>query len=77
MSMGRLLTVVCALGAALAVAPASAQDTIKIGVSQPLTGAFAASGNYVAQGAKIIFPMSFGYQEWRPSHPQASRRRTI
>ena len=53
MSMGRLLTVVCALGAALAVAPASAQDTIKIGVSQPLTGAFAASGNYVAQGAKI------------------------
>src|SRR5438105_114388 len=53
MSMGRLFTVVCALGAALAVAPASAQDTIKIGVSQPLTGAFAASGNYVAQGAKI------------------------
>ena len=53
MSMGRLLTVVCALGAALAVAPASAQDTIKIGVTQPLTGAFAASGNYVAQGAKI------------------------
>src|SRR5690242_10073087 len=32
---------------------ASAQDTIKIGVTQPLTGAFAASGNYVAQGAKI------------------------
>ena len=30
-----------------------AQDTIKIGVTQPLTGAFAASGNYVAQGAKI------------------------
>ncbi|MFK5065614.1 ABC transporter substrate-binding protein, partial [Klebsiella pneumoniae] len=27
--------------------------TIKIGVTQPLTGAFAASGNYVAQGAKI------------------------
>src|SRR5713226_5813326 len=53
MSMGRLITVVCALGAALAVAPASAQDTIKIGVTQPLTGAFAASGNYVAQGAKM------------------------
>jgi len=34
-------------------APAMAQDTIKIGVTQPLTGAFAASGNYVAQGAKI------------------------
>jgi len=32
---------------------AAAQDTIKIGVSQPLTGAFAASGNYVAQGAKL------------------------
>ena len=33
--------------------PSAAQDTIKIGVSEPLTGAFAASGNYVAQGAKI------------------------
>src|SRR5215207_1070865 len=32
---------------------ATAQDTIKIGVIQPLTGAFAASGNYVANGAKI------------------------
>ena len=32
---------------------ALAQETIKIGVTQPLTGAFAASGNYVAQGAKI------------------------
>jgi branched-chain amino acid transport system substrate-binding protein len=32
---------------------ASAQDTIRIGVTQPLTGAFAASGNYVTQGAKI------------------------
>jgi branched-chain amino acid transport system substrate-binding protein len=32
---------------------ARAQDTIKIGVTQPLTGAFAASGNYVAQGTKI------------------------
>ncbi|CAN0333000.1 unnamed protein product, partial [Phaeothamnion confervicola] len=33
--------------------PAIAQDTVKIGVTQPLTGAFAASGNYVLQGAKI------------------------
>jgi branched-chain amino acid transport system substrate-binding protein len=49
------------LGTALAVAlattllatGAAAQDTIKIGVTQPLTGAFAASGNYVTQGAKI------------------------
>src|SRR5258706_12695460 len=30
-----------------------AQDVIRIGVTQPLTGAFAASGNYVTQGAKI------------------------
>ena len=30
-----------------------AQETIKIGVTQPLTGAFAASGNYVAQGTRI------------------------
>jgi len=32
---------------------AHAQDPVKIGVTQPLTGAFAASGNYVAQGARI------------------------
>jgi branched-chain amino acid transport system substrate-binding protein len=32
--------------------PAAAQST-KIGVIQPLSGAFAASGNYVADGAKI------------------------
>src|SRR4029453_7439467 len=32
---------------------AAAQDSIKVGVIQPLTGAFAASGNYVANGAKI------------------------
>jgi branched-chain amino acid transport system substrate-binding protein len=41
------------LGAMLLTGAATAQDTIKIGVTQPLTGAFAASGNYVAQGAKI------------------------
>jgi branched-chain amino acid transport system substrate-binding protein len=47
------------LGAGAIVAPlvfgtiATAQEAIKIGVTQPLTGAFAASGNYVAQGAKI------------------------
>ena len=40
-------------GALLAGGAAAAQDTIKIGVTQPLTGAFAASGNYVAQGARI------------------------
>ena len=38
---------------ALFAAPALAQEPIRIGVTQPLTGAFAASGNYVAQGAKI------------------------
>jgi len=37
----------------LCAAPAVAQEPIRIGVTQPLTGAFAASGNYVAQGAKI------------------------
>ncbi|MFD2183009.1 ABC transporter substrate-binding protein [Rhodoplanes azumiensis] len=41
------------LGATLFAGPAFAQETIKIGVTQPLTGAFAASGNYVAQGARI------------------------
>jgi branched-chain amino acid transport system substrate-binding protein len=39
--------------ASFAIVGANAQETIKIGVTQPLTGAFAASGNYVAQGAKI------------------------
>ena len=39
--------------AALTAGTAFAQEPIKIGVTQPLTGAFAASGNYVAQGAKI------------------------
>src|SRR5262247_1567106 len=38
---------------ALYSSPVAAQDVIKIGVTQPLTGAFAASGNYVAQGARI------------------------
>lgn len=33
--------------------PAQADDAIKIGVNQPLTGAIAASGNYIVQGAKI------------------------
>jgi branched-chain amino acid transport system substrate-binding protein len=46
-------TVAAAFAASMLVGTASAQETIKIGVTQPLTGAFAASGNYVAQGAKI------------------------
>ena len=48
-----LKTALAVLGATLLAATASAQDAIKIGVTQPLTGAFAASGNYVVQGAKI------------------------
>jgi branched-chain amino acid transport system substrate-binding protein len=46
-------TALAAAGALLLSGAAAAQDSIKIGVTQPLTGAFAASGNYVAQGAKI------------------------
>jgi branched-chain amino acid transport system substrate-binding protein len=42
-----------ALAAMLLTTTVWAQETIKIGVTQPLTGAFAASGNYVAQGARI------------------------
>jgi branched-chain amino acid transport system substrate-binding protein len=42
-----------ALGLVLAAGNAGAQDAIKIGVNQPLTGAVAASGNYVANGARI------------------------
>jgi branched-chain amino acid transport system substrate-binding protein len=46
------------LGAALAFGtlsalPAHAQDTLKIGVSEPLTGSVAASGTYVTNGARI------------------------
>ena len=42
-----------AVALAAGVAAAAAQESIKVGVIQPLTGAFAASGNYVANGAKI------------------------
>lgn len=37
----------------LLAAPALAQETIKIGVSQPLTGPVAAAGTYVANGARL------------------------
>ena len=40
-------------GALFLAGPAAAQDTIKIGVTQPLTGQFSASGNYVTQGARL------------------------
>jgi branched-chain amino acid transport system substrate-binding protein len=45
--------IAAAFAASLVAGTAFAQEPIKIGVTQPLTGAFAASGNYVAQGAKI------------------------
>jgi len=51
--MRRIFTIACTLGLMLSASAALAQGTLKIGVTQPLTGAFAASGNYVAQGAKI------------------------
>jgi branched-chain amino acid transport system substrate-binding protein len=37
-----------AAGAVVLAGAASAEDAVKIGVTQPLTGAFAADGNYVA-----------------------------
>src|SRR6185295_5375664 len=50
--MNRTLATLFA-AAALSSGAAIAQDAIKIGVTQPLTGAFAASGNYVTEGAKL------------------------
>src|SRR6201999_4151449 len=47
------LSVTAAIVAGAIVTSATAQEPIKIGVTQPLTGAFAASGNYVAQGARL------------------------
>ena len=46
-------SLIAAAGLALIASAASAQDSVKVGVSEPLTGAFAASGNYVAQGAQL------------------------
>jgi len=46
------LGVTIAAAALLSVGQAGAQ-TIKIGVNEPLTGPFAASGTYVVNGAKI------------------------
>jgi branched-chain amino acid transport system substrate-binding protein len=42
-----------ALAVALLGGGAAEAQTIKIGVNEPLTGAFAASGTYVVNGAKI------------------------
>src|ERR687898_219113 len=53
--MSRLTRTAVLAGLALAAAgpTIAAADTIKIGVNQPLTGAVAASGNYVTNGARI------------------------
>ena len=46
-------TLLCAAGTLVLASGAFAAEAVKIGVTQPLTGAFAADGNYVAQGAKL------------------------
>ena len=51
--MNRRTFAALAVAATFAAGSAFAQDAIKIGVTQPLTGAFAASGNYVTEGAKL------------------------
>ena len=53
MSSRTLSLSLAALAAMLLGGAAAAQDTIKIGVTQPLTGAVAAAGNYVVEGAKV------------------------
>jgi branched-chain amino acid transport system substrate-binding protein len=52
MSM-RAVIFVLGIALSLAAARAGATDPIKIGVTEPLTGAVAASGNYVKDGALI------------------------
>lgn len=47
----KLLATIALLSAG--VAGQAAAQTIKIGVNEPLTGPFAASGTYVVNGAKI------------------------
>src|SRR5690349_22515605 len=52
--MKRTFKVVPAIALAVAVIGGVAEaQTIKIGVNEPLTGAFAASGTYVVNGARI------------------------
>jgi len=48
-----LKAMLCAAGTLALASSALAAEAVKIGVTQPLTGAFAADGNYVAQGAKL------------------------
>lgn len=54
--MKKFAAVTASLSAAVlagSLMTSAAAQTIKIGVNEPLTGAFAASGNYVTDGAKI------------------------
>src|SRR6476659_10360458 len=51
--MIRLKILAGAAAVALLAGTALAQETIKVGVNEPLTGPFAASGTYVVNGAKI------------------------
>jgi len=53
MQRSLLKVLFCAAGTLVLAGAAFAQDAVKVGVTQPLTGAFAADGNYVAQGAKL------------------------
>ena len=48
-----LLAAAAVLAMTLHTGTASAQETIKLGINQPLTGVVAASGNFVTNGAKI------------------------
>ena len=51
--MIRLKILAGAAAVALLAGTALAQETIKVGVNEPLTGPFAASGTYVVNGARI------------------------
>jgi branched-chain amino acid transport system substrate-binding protein len=51
--MWNKLSSITLLAIAAHAAPSMAQETIKIGVSEPLTGSVAASGTYVTNGARI------------------------
>lgn len=53
--MNRRTNLIKALAMSMLVATAgvASADTIKIGINQPLTGPFAASGTYIVDGAKI------------------------
>ncbi|HZZ61007.1 MAG TPA: ABC transporter substrate-binding protein [Roseiarcus sp.] len=53
MLKSRLLLTLAAAPLLTALAGVAFADPIKIGVDQPLTGAFAASGNYIVEGAQI------------------------